>query len=293
MTATVATVSVVIPALNEEGTVGQVVESLRPLQLGTAPLIDEILVIDSDSTDATALVAARAGATVVNWRSVLPHIPPQPGKGEALWRGVAAARGDIVCFMDADVVEPGPQWVATLVQPLLADSQVQMVRGSYQRVLSAGQSTSLDGGRVTELTMRPLLAALRPELATIAQPLGGEYAARRVALCSVPFAPGYGVETGLLLDFAERFGVSAIAQVDLGQRRHRNRTLADLGPMARQVVATLFDRCGVPDSGAPLRVGGVAAPVAPSFADRPPIASVIASMEGSNSTAIPPLVKNE
>ena len=274
------TVSVVIPALNEEATIGDVIASLQPLRSGSSALIDEVIVVDPDSTDTTAQVAAAAGATVVNWRSVLPTIPPRPGKGEALWRGVAATTSDIICFMDADLLSPEPDWVAKLVQPLLDNPALQLVRGSYDRVLNSGGTLSFDGGRVTELTMRPLLAALRPELASISQPLGGEYSARRQALRQLPFAPGYGVETGILLDIADRYGVQAIAEAALGQRRHRNRPLAELGPMARQVVATLLDRCGIADSGASLVTGGAAGQAhgnpafTPTVENRPPLTSL-------------------
>lgn len=214
--------SVVIPALNEENTVAEVVACA----LADNPL--EVIVIDSDSVDGTAQEAARAGARVVNWRDVLPDFPPRKGKGEALWRGVAASRGELVVFLDADLLRPRAHLVRDLVQPF-ADERVQLVKGFYERSIG-GNATG--GGRVTELTAKPLVRHFFPELAFVQQPLGGEYALRRGAAMQMCFTEGYGVEIGLLLDIAEKFGVAAIAQVDLGRREHRNRPLDELAPMA-------------------------------------------------------------
>ncbi|MFI9011327.1 glucosyl-3-phosphoglycerate synthase [Actinosynnema sp. NPDC053489] len=233
------TVSVVLPALDEEATVGAVVGVVRPL-LGT--LVDELVVVDSGSTDDTAARAAAAGARVVHRADVLPHLPPRPGKGEVLWRSLAATTGDLVVFLDSDLIDPDPEFVPALLGPLLT-RDVHLVKGFYRRPL---RLESTGGGRVTELAARPLLNALRPELAGVVQPLGGEYAGTREFLESVPFAPGYGVEIGLLLDAHARYGLAGIAQVNLGVRKHRNRDLRQLGPMAAQIAVTALRRCGVP-----------------------------------------------
>ena len=180
----------------------------------------------------------------------MPELLPQPGKGEALWRSLAATSGDIIAFVDSDLIDPDPMFVPNLVGPLLTADGVHLVKGYYRRPLMvSGREDANGGGRVTQLVARPLLAALRPELSCVLQPLGGEYAGTRELLTSVPFAPGYGVEIGLLIDTYDRLGLDAIAQVNLGVRAHRNRPLTELSAMSRQVVATLLSRCGVNDSG--------------------------------------------
>ncbi|MFI5561765.1 glucosyl-3-phosphoglycerate synthase [Amycolatopsis japonica] len=233
------TVSVVLPALDEEDTVADVVGTVRPL-LGT--VVDELVVMDSGSTDATAELAARAGARVVHREDVLPELPPVPGKGEVLWRSLAATTGDVVVFLDSDLVDPDPAFVPTLLGPLLCEEGVHLVKGFYRRPLRLESS---GGGRVTELLARPVLSALRPSLSGLIQPLGGEYAATREFLESVPFAAGYGVEIGLILDAEARYGLEGLAQVNLGVRKHRNRSLLQLGVMARQILGTALARCGV------------------------------------------------
>ncbi|AGM03621.1 glucosyl-3-phosphoglycerate synthase [Amycolatopsis keratiniphila] len=233
------TVSVVLPALDEEDTVAEVVGTVRPL-LGT--VVDELIVMDSGSTDATAELAARAGARVVHREDVLPGLPPVPGKGEVLWRSLAATTGDVVVFLDSDLVDPDPAFVPTLLGPLLCEDGVHLVKGFYRRPLRLESS---GGGRVTELLARPVLSALRPSLSGLIQPLGGEYAATREFLESVPFAAGYGVEIGLILDAEARYGLEGLAQVNLGVRKHRNRSLLQLGVMARQILGTALARCGV------------------------------------------------
>ena len=259
-------ISVVLPALNEAATIGPVIETITPMVGG---LVDELIVLDSGSTDETAARAAAAGARVVRREQVLPEIPVRPGKGEALWRSLAATGGDVIVFIDSDLIDPDPLFVPRLVGPILTGEGIHLVRGFYRRPLRVGSSEDANGGgRVTELVARPLLAALRPELAGVLQPLGGEYAATRDLLTSVPFAPGYGVEIGILIDTYDRLGLDAIAQVNLGVRTHRNRPLHELGPMSRQVVATLLTRCGVPDSGIGLpqfRPGGESDDGADSF----------------------------
>ncbi|MEV0245894.1 glucosyl-3-phosphoglycerate synthase [Nocardia sp. NPDC050712] len=273
------TVSVVLPALNEEATVGAVVHAVRRLPEG---LVDELIVMDSGSADGTMRVAAAAGATVVSREAVLPEHPPVPGKGEVLWRSLAVASGDIVMFMDSDLIDPDPQFVPKLIGPLLLDESLVFSKAYYRRPLLVGATfDESGGGRVTELVARPLLAALRPGLRHVVQPLGGEYAATRSALERLPFAPHYGVEIGLLIDVYDTYGAAAIGQVDLGVRKHRNRPLHELGVMSRQIMATALERCGLPDSGAgivqfPLGAAGFAPQEsALHTAHRPPMRSLL------------------
>ncbi|WP_132991831.1 glucosyl-3-phosphoglycerate synthase [Gordonia zhaorongruii] len=241
------TVSVVLPALDEESTVGGVIASIAPL-VGT--LVDELIVLDSGCSDDTATVARRAGARVVSREEAVPGLDPVPGKGEALWRSLAATTGDLVAFVDADLIDPDPMFVPKMLGPLLADPEIHLVKGYYRRPLLTGATHEASGGgRVTELLARPLLTALKPELGEVLQPLGGEYAGTRELLTSVRFAPGYGVEIGLLVDTYDRYGLAGIGQVNLGVRQHRNRPLRDLAVMSRQIVATLLERCGIEDSG--------------------------------------------
>lgn len=230
-------VSVVIPALNEEDTVAEVVASVR----AGSQEVAEILVIDADSTDETAARASAAGARVLNWREILPQVPTRPGKGESLWRGVAAARGEVVVFIDADLCHPDPSIVERLVAPF-DNERVALVKASYRRGFE-GRPTG--GGRVTELTAKPLLAALYPELARLDQPLAGEYAIRREVASRLPFVGGYGVEVGLLIDVYLTAGMGAITQVPLPDRAHRNRPLEELRPMAEVIAATILGRAGV------------------------------------------------
>jgi glucosyl-3-phosphoglycerate synthase len=271
------TISVVLPALNEEQTIASVVGSISPLIDG---LVDELIVLDSGSTDDTEIRAIAAGARVVSREQALPDVPPRPGKGEALWRSLAATSGDIVVFVDSDLINPHPMFVPWLLGPLLIGDGIHLVKSFYRRPLKVGDTggdSASGGGRVTELVARPLLAALRPELGCVLQPLGGEYAASRELLTSLPFAPGYGVEIGLLVDTFDRLGLDAIAQVNLGVRAHRNRPLAELGAMSRQVIATLLSRCGIPDSGVGLTQffadgeGYTERTWPVSLADRPPM----------------------
>lgn len=250
------TVSVVLPALNEEATVGGVIAAVRPLTGGPTPLVDELIVLDSGSTDATIERALAAGARVVRREDVLPDLPVRPGKGEVLWRSLAAAGGDLLVFLDSDLVEVDPGFVPALLGPLLCTTGTHLVKGFYRRPLRIGAEDigAQDvvhpdgGGRVTELLARPLLSALRPELSGVVQPLGGEYAATRELLESVPFAAGYGVELGLLLDTHRTRGLDALAQVNLGVRKHRNRSLRQLGVMSRQITGAVLARCGGHDA---------------------------------------------
>lgn len=246
------TVSVVLPALDEEATVGAVVSRLRQLLGG---LIDELVVMDSGSADGTVEVARQAGARVVGRTDVLGEFEPRPGKGEVLWRSLAATSGDLLVFIDSDLVDFDSSFVPSLLGPLLLGARApatRLVKGFYRRPLRLeSEQVGQGGGRVTELLARPLLAALRPELSGVVQPLGGEYAATREFLESVPFAAGYGVEIGLLLDAHSRHGLDGLAQVNLGVRKHRNRSLLELGVMARQILAATLPRCGTGEQPGP------------------------------------------
>ncbi|MCF7551147.1 MULTISPECIES: glucosyl-3-phosphoglycerate synthase [Pseudonocardia] len=278
-------VSVVLPALNEEATIGAIVAGIRPFTEGDRPLVDDLLVMDSGSTDDTIALAKANGARVALREDVVSHLAPVPGKGEVLWRSLAATDGDIICFIDSDLVDFDPTFVPSLLGPLLLESGVHLVKGFYRRPLrlevSEAESLEHGGGRVTELVARPLLSALRPELAGIVQPLGGEYAGTRELLESVPFATSYGVEIGLLLDTVKDFGLDAIAQVNLGVRKHRNRNLMDLGVMSRQITATALRRAGLPDTGAALtqfvQVGGEWVPNSRELdpTERPPMREML------------------
>ena len=230
------TISVVLPALDEEPTVGEIVTGV--LTLG--PLVDEVLVVDSGSVDRTAEVAAAAGAKVHHRDDILPEHGSYPGKGAVLWKALAVTRGDLLVYVDADLTDFRPHFVTGLLGPLLTDPTVSMVKAFYDRPLL--DVSAAGGGRVTELTARPLLNALVPELAGVVQPLAGEYAARRTLLEALPFAAGYGVETGLLIDTMRAHGLDAIAQVDLGQRTHGHQDTAALGRMAATILHTVVAR---------------------------------------------------
>ena len=228
-------VSVVLPALNEEATVGEIVAIIRHDLMQQVPLVDEIVVVDSGSTHRTSEVAAAAGARVVHRDDILPRIPAVPGKGEVLWRSLLVTSGDIVAFIDADLKEFSSDFVTGIVGPLLTDPGVDLVKAMYDRPLggAAGQ-----GGRVTELMARPLLNMHWPQLAGFVQPLGGEYAARRSLLEQLPFPVGYGVELGMLVDALHLVGLDALAQVDVGVRKHRHQDGQALGRMAAQIYRT-------------------------------------------------------
>jgi glucosyl-3-phosphoglycerate synthase len=230
-------VSVVIPARDEEHTVGGVVHSIRQALMVDAALIDELVVIDSDSVDGTAEAAARAGAVVHRAGAVAPETGSFAGKGEALWKSLLVSSGDLLVFVDADLTEWGPHFVTGLLGPLLADEQVRLVKGFYQRTFTGSDgAVSTDGGRVTELVARPLLSLWWPELAGVIQPLAGEWAARRDLMESLPIPVGYGVELAVLLDTADRYGLGAVAQVHLGRRGHQHQATHDLAVMAAELM---------------------------------------------------------
>jgi len=290
-------VSVVLPALDEQATVGAIVAAIVPLTRGPAPLVDELVVMDSGSTDRTCEFAAAAGARVVLRTDVLAHVEPVPGKGEVLWRALAATTGDVIVYIDSDLVDFDPAFVPSLLGPLLTQRGVHLVKGFYRRPLRVETDEEAErwgdggGGRVTELVARPLLSAIQPELCGIVQPLGGEYAGTRELLESVPFASGYGVEIGLLLDTHALFGVEAIAQVNLGVRKHRNRSLRQLGVMARQILSVALARGGgelasIDSAGALVQfhqVGGEWLPTSTAVGrgERPPMREVLSRVSAA------------
>lgn len=221
--------------LNEEATVGEIVATIRRELMEKVRLVDELVVIDSGSTDATAEVAREAYARVVHRDAILPRIPAVPGKGEVLWRSLLVTGGDIVCFIDADLKDFSADFVSGIVGPLLTEPDVQFVKAMYDRPFG---DTTGQGGRVTELVARPLLNLHWPQLAGFVQPLGGEYAVRRSLLERLPFPVGYGVELGLLVDALHTVGLDALAQVDVGVRKHRHQDGQALGRMAAAIYRT-------------------------------------------------------
>ncbi len=231
------TVSVCLPARNEAATVGSIVAILREHLLDPGA-IDEIVVLDDHSDDATASVAAEAGARVADAAGVLPGYGSGHGKGEALWKSLFVTDGDIVIWCDSDITEFGPRFVTGLLGPLLCEPGVDLAKGYYRRP----QREREGGGRVTELVARPLLSLYYPQLAALHQPLSGEYGGRRDVLERLPFFRGYGVDIGLLIDLADLVGIDGLVQVDLDIRMHRNRSLSDLGPQATAILQTVLCR---------------------------------------------------
>lgn len=234
-------VSLVVPARNEATTVGDVVTRVREALVDSVALLDEIVVVDSDSTDATYDVATDAGATVHRSAEIRPDLGTRPGKGEAMWKSLFVTTGDVLVFMDADLVDWDTHFVPGLLGPLLTDPAVSLVKGFYER---PGERGPLDGGRVTELVARPLIALLHPGLADLVQPLAGEWAVRRELFASLRVPTGYAVELAALIDTMATRGPAAVAQVDLGARAHRHQTLLDLGGMAVQLLAASLARAG-------------------------------------------------
>lgn len=234
-------VSLVVPARNEAATVGAVVSRVREALMDTVDLVDEIVVIDSDSDDDTFAIASEAGAVVHRSAEIRPDLGTHPGKGEAMWKSLFVTTGDLIVFMDADLHDWDTHFVPGLLGPLLSDPAVQLVKGFYER---PGADGPLEGGRVTELVARPLIALLFPELGDLVQPLAGEWAVRRDWFASLTVPTGYAVELAALVDTIRTGGADAIAQVDLGVRAHRHQALRDLGGMATQILAAALERAG-------------------------------------------------
>ena len=226
---------------------GDVVTRVRSALMDTVSLLDEIVVIDSDSTDDTYSVATDAGAVVHRAAEIRSDLGTVPGKGEAMWKSMFVTRGEVIVFMDADLLDWDTHFVPGLLGPLLTRPEIALVKGFYERPFVDGDDTSaFEGGRVTELVARPLLNLLFPELAGLVQPLAGEWAVRRSHFASLSVPTGYAVETTALIDTVRTLGIDAVAQVDLGRRAHRHQALRDLGGMAMQILAATLDRAGVP-----------------------------------------------
>ena len=236
-------ISLCIPTLNEEKTIGKEVLILKSELMERYPLVDEFAVIDSGSTDRTLEVASSYGADTYLASDILPEVGDKRGKGENLWKAIHQLKGDIICYVDADISNIHPRFVYGLVAPLIKKNEVQYVKAFYDRPLnySSGLRAS-GGGRVTEILIRPLFSLFYPELTNIIQPLSGEYAARREVLEMIPFPIGYGVETSHLLDLYEKFGLDAFAQTDLDRRVHRNQTTNALGKMSFGILQTFINR---------------------------------------------------
>ena len=239
------TISVGLPTLNEEATVRRVIRAIRTRLMERFPLVDEIVVIDSDSQDRTREIAREEGVPVHIHSQVLPGAGSYVGKGEALWKSLHVLRGDIVVWIDTDVSNAHPKFVYGIVGPLLMRPDLQFVKAFYQRPLRVdGELQATGGGRVTELTARPILNLFFPELSGMVQPLSGEQGGRRALLEQLPFFTGYGIETGLLIDTLQRAGLGAIAQVDMKQRIHRNQTLLALSKMSFEILQVALRRVG-------------------------------------------------
>jgi len=235
------TISLAMPALNEEETVGNVITTIKDALMLNAPLLDEIVLIDSNSTDRTREIAEDLGVPVHIHQEILPNYGARSGKGEALWKSLYCTHGDIVIWIDTDIVNIHPRFVYGLIAPLLLRPEIQFVKGFYRRPIKVGTKMQAGGGgRVTELTARPLINLFYPELSGIVQPLSGEYGGRRTVLEQLPFYSGYGVEIGLLIDVFEKFGIGAIAQVDLQERIHHNQSLEALSKMSFAIIQAVM-----------------------------------------------------
>jgi len=237
------TISLGLPALNEEETVGNVIQTIKMALMEQMALLDEMVLIDSRSVDRTRKIAADLGIPVYIHQEILPQYGAYHGKGEALWKSLYVLNGDIVAWIDTDIKNIHPRFVYGILGPLLRDRRIQYVKGFYRRPLKQGDKLVADGGgRVTELTARPLINLFFPELSGLIQPLAGEYAGRRQALEQLPFFTGYGVETGLLVDVLAKFGLQAIAQVDLLERIHHNQSLPSLSQMSFAIIQVVVRR---------------------------------------------------
>ncbi len=237
-------ISVCIPTLDEAATIGRIVHTIRGRLMLDIPLVDEVLVIDSGSTDGTREIARDHGAVVHLSEDIAPTHGTCRGKGENLWKALHAATGDIICYVDGDIANFHEGFVTGLVGPLLSDPAIAFVKAHYERPLSNGADllSQTGGGRVSEILIRPLLSLFYPELTHVFQPLSGEYAGRRGLLESLPFPTGYGVEIAHLIDLAMAGKLEALAQVDLDQRVHRNRSDEELGKMAFTILRTILGR---------------------------------------------------
>lgn len=237
------TISLCLPTLNEETTIGKEVVLFRSELMSRYPLLDEIAVIDSGSTDKTLEIAQSFGADTYLADDILPHLEKKKGKGENLWKSIYQLKGDIIVYVDADIKNIHPRFAYGLIGPLIYRPEVKYVKGFYDRPLTLSNVTRPSGGgRVTEILTRPLFSLFFPELTAIIQPLSGEYAVRRGVLEEIAFPIGYGVETSHLLDVYGKYGMDAFAQCDLDQRIHDNKSTRDLGKMSFGILQTFLTR---------------------------------------------------
>lgn len=244
------TVSLILPTLNVAGTLPQVLTEVAAVRAGDTALVDQVIVVDGASSDATVDIALRAGAEVYLQDSLLPEFGPALGKGDAMWRALTRADGDVIVYADTDTRNFRRDFVTATLGPLIAEPEIRMSKAAFRRPFTGeSQDVTADGGgRVTELTAKPLFNVFFPQLAGFAQPLAGEFAGTRELLFSVPFFTGYGVETGLLIDTLRLAGLYAMAQVDVGERVNRHQSLGDLGRMSYAVLRTVLCRVGDPDA---------------------------------------------
>jgi glucosyl-3-phosphoglycerate synthase len=270
-------ITVVLPAREVADTIGEIVARLR----GLDPLIDQVVVVDAASRDGSGEIAARAGAEVYQEAELMPDMGRVLGKGDAMWRALSVARGDLVAYLDSDTRDFSPHFPLGMLGPLICEPDVRFVKGFFRRPYRRpdGEQLPADGGRVTELTARPLLSAFFPELAAFVQPLAGEVAARRTLFEQIPFASGYAVETAMLLHARDALGGTAgMAQVDLDVRLNRHQSLRDLSPMAYSVLRVILERLRAEgrlsdDHAPPLQTadGGL---VQVELVERPPFATL-------------------
>jgi glucosyl-3-phosphoglycerate synthase len=268
-------VTVCVPTRETAATIARTVRAIAALR--DAGLVDQLLVVDADSADGTAAVAAAAGAEVVQEATLLPEFGPVEGKGDAMWRALSVASGEIVVYLDGDVRDFGEHYVTGLLGPLLQAPRLEFVKGFYRRPLTVeGTEIEDGGGRVTELTAKPLLDLLAPELASFRQPLAGECAARRSLLVQVPYLTGYGVEIAMLVKVWKRIGIERMAQVDLGSKRNSHQPLAALAEMSRDVIEALVHELATVEDE---RLGAIvpAPGHRPRLRQRPPISSLALS----------------
>ena len=237
-------ISLCFPTLNEEKTIAKEIIIMKSELMTRYPILDEIVVIDSGSTDNTREIAASFGADVYEADKILPHLDPFKGKGENLWKALYITKGDIIVYIDADIKNIHHRFAYGLIGPLLMSDHIKYAKAFYDRPISIGKNKMrpTGGGRVTELVIRPLFSLHFPELTQILQPLSGEYAGYREILENIPFPIGYGVETSLILDIYKKWGLNVIAQVDLERRVHRNQDTHALGRMSFAILTTFFNR---------------------------------------------------
>lgn len=238
------TVSLVLPGRNVADTVGGIIDEVHAVnERAGSPLVDQLIVVDADSEDGTAKVAASHGAEVYSENRLLSRYGGAHGKGDAMWRSLSVARGDLIMFADADTKDFEPQFVYGVLGPILTVPQVRYVKAAYRRPFKKGESLEPDGGgRVTEISTKPLFNLFYPELTGFVQPLAGEFVADRELFCSIPFLTGYAVETGIMIDVLRKVGLGAMAQVDLGTRQNRHQPLRDLSRMSYSVLRAVARR---------------------------------------------------